>query len=1082
MGREVRLMAGVGATDSAVSTLVAFRATREGTAGNRKGAAMGVQVQLLGGFGVTRDDVTVAADAWGRRQAAQLVQLLALARDRRMHREQLIDALWPGLAWETAGPRLHKAAHYARRAVDDQGAVVLRHELVALFPDRDDVEVDVHEFSSAATQALRAGDLTLAAEALRWYTGPLLPHDPYQSWADEPRRAARHQHLELLRLLGRWDDVLADEPADEAAHLALARAHVAAGDVRGGLVQLERLEQALHRELGASPSAEAVRLRSELERSTPAPSERASAAALGHDPAAVRLFGRRSVGDRFRAVLDQAGAGRGVTVLVAGPAGVGKSAVLDLADAMARRQGWKIARGGASSVEGPWPYSPVLEALSALCRRHPALLDALADDYRTELERALAGRDLGWTGESSHQRLFVAAAELMRVGAAGAGLLLIVDDIHEADEASLRLLHYLSRCAADERVVLVLAHRDPAPPRVQDVTASMVSRGGGHLLALQPLTTRASQRLLMDRFPQLDPEAAEEIAHAGAGLPFPTIEMARARVNGVGTVSVGLPPAALRTFQRLALLGLSFSTDELLALADDAEDETYRQLELALTALVVEPTESGFRFRHPLVRESLVEQLPPHERSRGHQRVAEALASLERPPGQVAHHYLAAGLGSRAVPYVVRAVEIAGALGAYRDALTLIDDVRQHAGPDHLPVLLSRRGDLLMALGDPGAVEAYTEAARVTTGTQHRLVRARLARAAAVGGDLATARTALAGLDLEDDEADTSLLLAQGNLAYFSGDMETARRVATEARERLRGVDDPWHVVDLVGLHGLLAHQRGEWFASFRTELRRTQGHERLAGALFDAHLCVAENLLYGREPYPEIIAESEQLRLRASQAGALRGVAFATALIGEAALMMGDLPRAETELLEAIALHSDIDAAGGQAHSMQRLAEVRLAQGRNVEARRLLDEALLLARWSTMGMHLLQRIFGTLIVSAPDPQAARWMVDRAESTMGEPDQCQFCTVMLAVPAATACARVGDFEEAHRFLAAASRSVSLWGVSSWQAAVIEAQATVALAEGDAERHRTLSREAADAYSAVGHAADAARCLAAASSL
>ena len=137
---------------------------------------------------------------------------------------------------------------------------------------------------------------------------------------------------------------------------------------------------------------------------------------------------------------------------------------------------------------------------------------------------------------------------------------------------------------------------------------------------------------------------------------------------------------------------------------------------------------------------------------------------------------------------------------------------------------------------------------------------------------------------------------------------------------------------------------------------------------------------------------------MRASQAGALRGVAFATALIGEAALMMGDVTRAEAELLEAVALHADIDAVGGQAHSMQRLAEVRLAQGRSEEARELLDEALLLARWSTIGMHLLQRIFGTLIVSAPDPEAARVMVDRAESTLGEPDQCQFCTVMLAVP------------------------------------------------------------------------------------
>jgi hypothetical protein len=218
----------------------------------------------------------------------------------------------------------------------------------------------------------------------------------------------------------------------------------------------------------------------------------------------------------------------------------------------------------------------------------------------------------------------------------------------------LRLLHYLSRCAVSERVVLVLAYRDPVSPRVRDVTASMVSRGGGLLLDLPPLTTSASRRLLVDGFPQLGPEAAMEIAQAGGGLPFPMIEMARARVNGTGAVSAVLPPTAVRTFHRLALLGLTFSTDELLALSDDTEDETYGQLELALTGLVVEPTEGGYRFRHPLVREGLVDQLPPHERSRGHQRVAEALASLDRPPGQVAHHYLAAGMASRAVPYVVR--------------------------------------------------------------------------------------------------------------------------------------------------------------------------------------------------------------------------------------------------------------------------------------------------------------------------------------------------------------------------------------------------------------------------------------------
>ena len=99
-----------------------------------------------------------------------------------------------------------------------------------------------------------------------------------------PRRLPRQQHLDLLRLLGRWDDVLAEEPADEEAHLALARTRAAGGDVRGALVQLERLEQALRRELGAAPGAEAVRLRSELERSAAA----ARGAAIGRG----RLAGR----------------------------------------------------------------------------------------------------------------------------------------------------------------------------------------------------------------------------------------------------------------------------------------------------------------------------------------------------------------------------------------------------------------------------------------------------------------------------------------------------------------------------------------------------------------------------------------------------------------------------------------------------------------------------------------------------------------------------------------------------------------------------------------------------------------------
>ncbi len=189
------------------------------------------------------------------------------------------------------------------------------------------------------------------------------------------------------------------------------------------------------------------------------------------------------------------------------------------------------------------------------------------------------------------------------------------------------------------------------------------------------------------------------------------LELARQQgTDGHGGVLPALPPAVLRTFERVALLGSTFSTDELLAVSGVDEDESYHHLEVALAGLVIERGDGGYRFRHALVRESLVNQLTPATEASAHRVVAEQLARLGAPPGRVAHHYLAAGQPSRAVPFVTRAVETAGALGAYRDALTLVDAVRAHADADQLPALLARRGDLLMALGDPAAVAAYREA------------------------------------------------------------------------------------------------------------------------------------------------------------------------------------------------------------------------------------------------------------------------------------------------------------------------------------------------------------------------------------
>ena len=322
-----------------------------------------------------------------------------------------------------------------------------------------------------------------------------------------------------------------------------------------------------------------------------------------------------------------------------------------MASTLARRRDWKVGRGEAAAVEVLGLTPRFLQALNDLCRRHPALLDALGDEYRgNQIARALSGRDLDWSGESMHQRLFVAAAKRPSVAAAAAGVVLVVDDVHDADEASLRLLHYLARCLVDDRAVLVLAHRNPVPPAVHDVVTSMVSLGSGHVVELSPLTPSASGRMLADRFPDLAASTLDEVVEAGGGLPFAMLELARSRLLGTTTSVDILPPEVTRTLQRVALLGQTFSTDEWLAIADTDDDEAWGRLETACAALVVEPVETGFRFRHPLLRESLLDRLPAHQRGRAHSQVAEALAELGRPPRRVAHHLLAAGLVSRAVP------------------------------------------------------------------------------------------------------------------------------------------------------------------------------------------------------------------------------------------------------------------------------------------------------------------------------------------------------------------------------------------------------------------------------------------------
>lgn len=229
------------------------------------GAQTRVDITLLGGFRVTIDGTATPTRGWSRRSAAALVKILALAPGHRLHREKVMDILWPDEGPERSAPRLHKAAYFARRAAGHEDAVVLRDDLVWLFPDAE-VTVDAVRFEQLARTALSERDPNAARQALDWYGGELLPGDRYDDWAIERREQLHLRQLDVLRLIGEWRELSELDPTDEEAHVQLMQRHLDAGDARAALQQYRHLERVLDREMGVEPGDEARRLRAEAGR------------------------------------------------------------------------------------------------------------------------------------------------------------------------------------------------------------------------------------------------------------------------------------------------------------------------------------------------------------------------------------------------------------------------------------------------------------------------------------------------------------------------------------------------------------------------------------------------------------------------------------------------------------------------------------------------------------------------------------------------------------------------------------------------------------------------------------------------
>jgi DNA-binding SARP family transcriptional activator len=1039
-----------------------------------------VHIQLLGRFRVTVGGDDSAADAWPGRRAAELVQLLALANGRRLTRDQVIEALWPRLDVDAGAANLRKAAHYARQALGKPEAVVLRGRQVALFPSRP-VETDAGRFDAEAGAALAGGDAAACAAAASAYTGDLLPEARYEEWTQAPRQRLRSRYVELLRRAGEWERLVEVEPTDEPAYRELMRRALAAGSRAAAIRWYGRLRTALRQELRILPSAE-----------TDAMYDECVADLAISEPVIV---GRQLELARANALLRPEPDGDPGVLVVRGPAGIGKSALCREVAPVARAEGWISITVAATEAGGP--YAPLTSVAEQLIARDPALLDAVGSRARSVLAElsSLAAPAALLDSPLTRHRVIGAFRRLLLAAADGAAVALIVDDAHLADEATIDVLLHLGSGGATP-VLTMLAYRpEPAPDVLTRGVARLARAGKAVEIDLGPLDRRdAASLVAASATMPRTAEVVERIIDLAEGNPFLTLELARSPVAGVPALVatardavtsrlVDLDEDTIAMLRRLALAGDELDPATVVALTGSSEAEAFVLLDVALRAGVLVVSGAGYRFRHELVRQALVDQLPSHQRLAVHRDTARRLAGANGAPGLVARHWLAGGRPDDAVDWLLAAARQAVKLGAFADALVHLRALLDHQ-PEHGDALCLR-AEALDALGDGGAPAAYAVAAAVAGEPEAHELRAKQALAQIKLGDPPGGLEVLRGVRPVSVEGRLAQALAlSGAAALGFGDPELGTTKAAEARRLAIQAGDPAAAAVASWAQAAAAHARGELRSSVRTDLRQTHALPKLAISVFDGQLCITQRLLYGARPYPDVIAFANSLEAEAERLGAARGRAFAVTIRGEAKLLAGELGEADNDLVAGAELHREIGAAAGEAFALQRRAEVALHRGLQAEAVALLDEALAIARECDVGFHLFDRIYGARVAAAPDPASALAALEEAEEAVRGPvETCPGCRITLAVPAAIAAARAGDLQRAAEWERDAEfLATVVMRLPAWYAALAEVKGHHAEASGETGAACEHFGRATAGFRAAGQPLDEARCSALAASL
>jgi DNA-binding SARP family transcriptional activator/tetratricopeptide (TPR) repeat protein len=637
-----------------------------------------LQVRLLGGVAAERDGEQLSLPP----SAGRLLAFLAL-RPGPHDREAVATQLWPGSAGQAARASLRTAVWALRKAVGDDVLLTSR-TAVGLRPAA--VTVDLAD----GRQRAAAGD---AAAAAVLCGRELLPGYA-EDWAEAARRQLRAELAEALAgqsaaaerdgdaaLAVRWSRLRCElDPLNEAAHADLIRQLAAAGDRAGAVIAAREITGLLHLELGVQPGP--------LLRAAIAEARGPGGAAFPAVPAQPRpLFGRAAELRTLMTAWTAARAGHGRVVLITGEAGIGKTRLVAELARRADNAGARTAVGAGVDVGGEAPLAIWQELAPQLActvpappeqADWPAELGRLAPDLAARLGRDAPPPPVA-SPELERLRLFDAVLRLVEWAASGRPVLLVAEDVHRADPASMQLCAHIGRRLGAQPVLFVLTRRDrPDRPAADALLAHLAGRGVEVAeLELGPLS-EAEVAAVARSVAELTDDAVEQVVGAADGNPLLAVESARALAVGrsappqnlraaVRAATGTLPRPARDLIEALAAAGRELSAAELAALPLANRDAAE---EAVLDTGLVSRSRAGLRFRHALLAEAVRADLG--EEGRRYEQLALAIEAAAGSPDQVAAevagHLNRAGRDDLAGPRWQRAARRARSLGAMPEA------------------------------------------------------------------------------------------------------------------------------------------------------------------------------------------------------------------------------------------------------------------------------------------------------------------------------------------------------------------------------------------------------------------------------